>query len=108
MILINVESIVFLFVFYLVFFALIVCVQNLIEKNRELKLVIQESWSYIKDSGDFIKKLKDFDHIPQDANMVTADVIDPYPSIPHDTVLLDDQVNKKIYMDDLTKTTILF
>ena len=40
--------------------------------------------------------------------MVTADVVDPYPSVPHDTGLLDDQVNKKIYMDDLTKTTILF
>ena len=41
--------------------------------------------------------------------MVTADVVDAYPSIPHHTGLqalrkvLDDMVNKKIYMDDLTK-----
>ena len=29
-----------------------------------------EGWSHIKDSGDFIKKLKNIDHIPQDAIMV--------------------------------------
>ena len=42
--------------------------------DSELKSVMQEGWSYIKDSGDFIKKLKNIDHIPQDAIMVTADV----------------------------------
>ena len=40
--------------------------------DSELKLVMQEGWSYIKDSGDFIKKLKNLDHILQDAIMVTA------------------------------------
>ena len=39
--------------------------------DSELKSVMQEGWSYIKDSGDFIKKLKNIDHIPQDAIMVT-------------------------------------
>ena len=52
--------------------------------DSELKLVIQEGWSYIKDSGDFIKKLKNIDHIPQGAIMVTAGVVGLYPSIPHD------------------------
>ena len=40
--------------------------------DSELKLVKQEGWSYIKDSGDFIKKLKNLDHILQDAIMVTT------------------------------------
>ena len=40
--------------------------------DSELKLVMQEGWSYIKDSGDFIKNLKNLDHILQDAIMVTA------------------------------------
>ena len=52
--------------------------------DHELKSVMQESWSYIKDSGDFIKKLKNIDHIPQGAIIVTADVVGLYPSIPHD------------------------
>ena len=38
--------------------------------DSHLKTIMQESWSYIKDSEDFINK-------------VTADVVGPYPSIPH-------------------------
>ena len=45
---------------------------------------MREGWSYIKDSGNFIKKLKNIVHISQDAMMVTADVVGLYPSIPHD------------------------
>ena len=74
--------------------------------DSELKLVLQEGWSCIKDSGDFIKKLKNIDHIPQDGIMVTADVVGLYPSIPHDAGLrkaLDNRENKKISTDDLTK-----
>ena len=61
------------------------------------------------DSGDFIKKLKNIDHVPQDALTVTADVIGLYPSIPHDAGLkalrksLDNLENKMISTDDLTK-----
>ena len=61
------------------------------------------------DSGDFIKKFKYIDHVPQDAIMVTADVIGLYPNIPHDAGLkafrksLDNRENKKISTDDLTK-----
>ena len=70
---------------------------------------MQKGWSYIKDSGDFIKKLKNIDHSPQDAIMVTADVVGLYPSIPHNAGLealrksLDNRENKKIYTDGLTK-----
>ena len=76
--------------------------------DSELKSVMQECWSYIKDSGDFIKKLKNIDHIPQGAIMVTADVVGLYPSIPHGAGMetlrkaLDNRENKKISTDDLT------
>ena len=49
--------------------------------DSELKSVMQEGWSCIKDSSDFIKKFKNIDHIPQDALMITADVVGLYPSI---------------------------
>ena len=55
--------------------------------DSELKLVMQEGWSYIKDSGDFIKKLKNIDNILQDAIMVTGNVVGLYPSIHHDAGL---------------------
>ena len=70
---------------------------------------MQEGWSYIKDSGDFIKKLKNIDHIPQDAIMVTTDIVGLYPSTPHRAGLetlrkaLDNRENKEISTDDLTK-----
>ena len=79
--------------------------------DSELKSVKQEGWSYIKDFGDFIKKLKNIDHIPQDAIMVTADVVGLYTSIPHDAGLealrkaFDNRENKKISTDDFTKMT---
>ena len=55
--------------------------------DSELKWVMREGWSYIKDSGGFIRKLKNIDHIPQDAIVITADVIGLYPSIPYDAGL---------------------
>ena len=45
---------------------------------------MQKSWSYIKDSGDFIEKIKKIDNMPEDAILVTADVVELYPSIPHE------------------------
>ena len=70
---------------------------------------MQEGWSSIKDSGDFIKKLENIDHIPQDAIMVTADVVGLHPSIPQNAGLetlrkaLDNRENKKVSTDNLTK-----
>ena len=55
--------------------------------DSKLKSVMQEGWSYIKDSGGFIKKLKNIGHFTQDATMVTADAVGLYPSIPHDAGL---------------------
>ena len=43
---------------------------------------MQESWSYIKDSGDFLKNVRHFGQIPDGAIFVTADMAGLYPSIP--------------------------
>ena len=52
-----------------------------------LKPIMQDSWSYIKDSGDFLKKIKSIGKIPEGAILVTADVIGLYPSISHGAYL---------------------
>ena len=62
---------------------------------------MQQSGIYIKDSGDFIKELKEIKEVANDAIIVTADVFGLYPSICHDVRLgtlrktLDERVNKK-------------
>ena len=48
---------------------------------------MQKGWSYIKDSGDFIKKTRNLGSIPENAILVTADVVGLYPSIPHEAGL---------------------
>ena len=79
-----------------------------------LKAVMQQSGTYIKDSGDFIKKLKEIKEVANDATMVTADVFGLYPSICHDVRLetlrktLDEKTNKKNGPEDLVKMVDLF
>ena len=51
--------------------------------DTQLKPIMQKSWSYIKDSGDFIRKIKNLTDISEGAILVTADVVSLYPSIPH-------------------------
>ena len=66
-----------------------------------LKPVMQQSRSYIKDSSDFIKNIKEMKDVPKVALMATADVVGLYPSILHGVGLealrktLDDRVNRK-------------
>ena len=70
---------------------------------------MQNGWSYIKDSNDFIKKIKHLKNIPDNAILVTADVVGLYPSIPHEAGLralkevLDRREEKKISTEDLVK-----
>ena len=45
---------------------------------------MQDVWSYIKDTGDFLKKIKCLGKIPEGAFLVTADVVGLYPNIPRD------------------------
>ena len=65
--------------------------------DHHLKKVMQKGWSYIKDSGDFIKKINNLDLIPENAILVTADVVGLYPSIPHEVGLraLREALNKR-------------
>ena len=43
--------------------------------DMQLKPIMQKNWSYIKDSGDFIRKIKNLTDIPEGAILVTADVV---------------------------------
>ena len=40
--------------------------------DHHIKLVMQNSWSYIKDSGGFLKKIRNVGNIPENAIMVTS------------------------------------
>ena len=44
-----------------------------------LKLLIQSSWSHIRDSSDFMKKMKRIGKILEDAILVSDDVAGLYP-----------------------------
>ena len=44
---------------------------------------MQSSETYIRDSSDFLVKIKDLGQLPENAILVTADVVALYPSIPH-------------------------
>ena len=51
--------------------------------NTYLQTFMRKGLSYIKDSGDFISKIEWVGSIPENAILVTADVVGLYPSIPH-------------------------
>ena len=71
---------------------------------------MREGMSYIKDSNDFMHKIKDLKYIPNDALLVTADVVGLYPSIPHETRLqaLDVERTKRFRYMILSKWQHLF
>ena len=49
--------------------------------DNQLKPVMREGMSYIKDSDDFMHKIRYLKDIPNDALLVTADVVGLYPNI---------------------------
>ena len=55
--------------------------------DHHVKPVRQSSWSYIKGSGDFLKKTKNVGNIPENAILLTSDVVGLYPNIPHNAGL---------------------
>ena len=73
-----------------------------------LKSIMQNGASYIKDSNDFTSKIKKID-IPNDALLVTADIVGLYLSIPHEAGLcalreaLDKRTRKEIPTENLIK-----
>ena len=52
-----------------------------------LKPIMQNGWSYVRDSNDFINKIKNLKHIPSNSILVTAEVVGLYPCNPHESGL---------------------
>ena len=65
--------------------------------DHHLKPVTQEGDSYIKDTSDFLNKIKNINDIPENAILVTADVVGLYPSMLHQNGLeaLRQALNKR-------------
>ena len=55
--------------------------------DHRLKRIMQDGWSYIKDTKDFLDKIQNMGKISEDSMLVTADVVGLYPSIPHNAGL---------------------
>ena len=70
---------------------------------------MQSGRSYVKDSGDFLKKIKNLGSFPQNAILVTADVVGLYPSISHEARLrtleepLENRNHKKFLLTNTLK-----
>ena len=75
--------------------------------DYHLKPTMQSAKSYIKDSSDFLRKLNDLGKLPENAILVTTDVVGLYPSIPHADGLeallakLKEREDKSIATEDL-------
>ena len=75
--------------------------------DHHLQPVMKGGRSYVKDTQDFLEKLKHLGKVPSNAILVTADVVGLYTSIPHEAGLealyekLKERVEKKIPSSDL-------
>ena len=75
--------------------------------DHHLKPVMQSSWSYIKDSGGFLRKIKQIRNLPENSELITAYVVGLHPSILHELDLkvleeaLGKRESKQISTDDL-------
>ena len=70
---------------------------------------MRSSMSYIKDTNEFLLKLKNLRKVPDNAILITADVVGHYPNIPHNEGLevlkkrIDNFYEKSIPTEDLFK-----
>ena len=70
---------------------------------------MKQGESYIRDTGDFLAKLKAAGEVPKGAILVTADVVRLYSSIPHSEGLdilkkqYENYPNKKASTEDIGK-----
>ena len=55
--------------------------------DYHLKPIMQEGWSYIKVTKDFVKKVQNIGKIPQYSILVKAGELGLYPNIPHNAGL---------------------
>ena len=82
--------------------------------DHHLQPVMKEGRSYVKDTQDFLEKLKYLGKVPSNSILVTADVVGLYPSIPHEVGLealyekLEERVENKIPSSDLIKWLSLY
>ena len=53
--------------------------------DHNLKSLMQSGKSYIKDTNDFLDKVRKLKNLPSNSILVTADVVGLYPSMPHDS-----------------------
>ena len=74
-----------------------------------LKPIMQNGWSYIRDSNDFINKIKNLKNIPSNSILVTAYIVYLYPSIPYELGLnaikkaLENRARKSVPTNDILK-----
>ena len=79
--------------------------------NSHLQPIKRKGLSYVKDSGDFISKIKRIGSVPENAILVTADAVELYPSILHNMGLkaikqaLDKWEQKNIPTEDFFNMT---
>ena len=70
---------------------------------------MRSSMSYIKDTNEFLLKLKNLRKVPDNAILITADVVGLYPNIPHNEGLevlkkrIDNFYEKSIPTENLFK-----
>ena len=74
-----------------------------------LKPIMQDGWSYIRYSNDFINKIKNLKNIPSNSILVTAYIVYLYPSIPYELGLnaikeaLENRARKSVPTNDILK-----
>ena len=82
--------------------------------DRQLQPIMKQGNSYIKNTGDFLKKLRAIGEIPKGVILVTADVVGLYPSIPHDEGLkvlwnqYDKFIDETVPTEDIIKMAEFF
>ena len=67
--------------------------------DYQLKPIMQKGISYIRDSEHFLEKIKNISTLPENAILVTADVVGLYLSIPHQaglSALKEDLENRSV------------
>ena len=69
-------------IIYLYYIYIYISLSHLIEKSNNFFLNV---WTRktLKDTADFLEKIKSLGRIPDDAFLVAADIVGLYPSIPH-------------------------
>ena len=77
--------------------------------DHQLQPIMKQGNSYIKDTGDFLEKLRAIGEIPKGAILVTEDLVGFYSSISHDEGLkvlrnqYDNFIDKTVPTEDIIK-----